>query len=584
MKKAHVTNIYNVLYPYARPHILTIAIVLLALITVTGSILFLGQGIRHLIDNGLAAKNVINLNQVVISLFGLIFILAIASYFRSSNINLLCEKIELAIKKDAFSNLIRLSPEFYESYKTSDIISRLTNDLTVINSIISTTLSFALRNSIMLLGGIIFLIATHWQLTAYVLLLLPCAVGPIIIIGRKIKAYSRINQTMVSTISAKIEESFNNVKTIQSFEHEQHEINSFSSLSDELYFFAKKRITARAIMFAIVILIVLTSILFVLWIGGRDVINGRMSAGDLSSFIYYAVIVASSAGGLTEIFGDLQRARASVERVVELLEYRAKIIDGKLKNPKFYGYDIKFDKVSFNYPARPESAALDKFSADFIEGKSYALVGKSGAGKTTIFELLHRFYDHQAGKITIGGVNIKAIKLSTLRGLIGTVPQDPVIFSITALENIRFGRETASLAEVEQAAKVAEIYDFIMSLPEGFDTYLGEKGVRISGGQKQRIAIARAVLKDPKILLLDEATSSLDSANEQLVLKAMEKVSLNRTTITIAHRISTVKKADQIILLDEGQVVAIGTHEQLYKKSILYKELWDAQSDALFTN
>ena len=581
MKKNPTKDIYKLLYQYIKPHMLTIAIVLLALLTVTGSILFLGQGIRNLIDNGLSAKNIINLNQVVASLFGLIFILALASYFRSSNINLLCEKIELAIKKDAFSNLIGLSPEFYESYKTSDIISRLTNDLAVINSIVSTTLSFALRNSIMLLGGIIFLIATDWKVTAYVLLILPLALAPIILLGRRIKAYSRVNQTMVSTISAKIEESFNNIKTIQSFGHEDHEINIFSSSAEELYSFAKKRITARAIMFALVIMIVLASILFVLWIGGMDVISGRMSAGDLSSFIYYSVIVASSTGGLSEVFGDLQRAKASVERVIELLKYRAKIVDGKLKNPSYKNYNIEFDQVIFNYPTRPENLALDEFSAQFIEGKSYALVGKSGAGKTTIFELLLRFYDHQAGRITIGGINIKDLKLSSLRGLIGVVPQDPVIFSMTALENIRFGREDASLDEVKQAAKVAEIYDFIMGLPQGFDTYLGEKGVRISGGQKQRIAIARAVLKDPKILLLDEATSSLDSTNEQLVLKAIEKVTKNRTTITIAHRISTVKKADQIILLDGGKVLEIGTHDQLYNKSELYKQLWDMQSNLL---
>lgn len=571
-------KIYIKLYPYVKPHLWRIVLIISALIIVASSILYLGQGIKHIIDFGLGAKNIANLNKFFITLIGLIVILALASYLRSSNINLLCEKIELAIKKDAYKNMIGLSPEFYESYKTSDIISRLTNDLTVINSIISTTLSFALRNTIMLGGGIVFLVVTDWQLTGYVLLLLPFAVMPIIIIGRKIRSYSRINQEKIANISAKIEESINNVKVIQSFVHEQYEVTAFKQLAEELEAFAKRRIRARALMFAIVIFIVLTSILCVLWIGGIDVISGRMTAGELSSFIYYSVMVATSSGGLTEVFGDLQRARVSIERVIELLEYKSQIVDGRLDQPKFKNYDIAFERVSFSYPTRKDCKALDEFTMLFKQGKSYALVGKSGAGKTTIFELLHRFYDYEFGTVAIGGLNIRKLKLKDLRNLIAAVPQEPVIFSQTVLENIKFGREDATLEEVEEAAKIAEIYDFIIGLPEGFNTYLGEKGVRISGGQKQRIAIARAILKNPKILLLDEATSSLDSANEQLVLKAIEKVRQNRTTITIAHRISTVRKADQIILLDHGRIEAVGTHDELYQKSALYQALWDAQS------
>jgi ATP-binding cassette subfamily B protein len=577
-------SIYSRLYPYIKPHIPRVLLIILALIIVAGSILYLGQGIKYTIDFGLGARNTQNLNHFFMTLIILIIVLSIASYLRSSNVNLLCEKIELEIKKDAYKNMIGLSPEFYESYKTSDIISRLTNDLTVVNSIVSTTLSFALRNSIMLFGGMIFLIATDWQLTAYVLMLLPFAVAPIILIGRKIRKYSLTHQEMIANLSAKIEESINNIKTIQSFVHEQYDIANFTFLANQLHAFAKKRIITRAIMFAIVIFIVLTSILFVLWIGGLDVISGRMTAGELSSFIYYSLMVATSGGGLTEVFGDLQRARASVERVIALLDYKSDILDGTSSLLQCENFNIEFNKVTFSYPARPHTKALGEFSFCFRHGNSYALVGKSGAGKTTIFELLHRFYEYHTGSILIGNVNIRDLKLQDLRSIIATVPQDPVIFSATVIENIRFGYESATFEQIENASKIAEIYDFIISLPQGFDTYLGEKGIRLSGGQKQRIAIARAMLKNPQILLLDEATSSLDSENEALVLKAIEKISSKRTTITIAHRLSTVQNANHIILLEDGQIHGSGTHSELYGNNNLYKALWDAQSNSVNSN
>lgn len=578
MKNAQARPFCGMLLPYLKPHFFRIIIVFAALVVVAGSILFLGQALKQIIDMGLSSGNLLNLNKVFFALIFLVVILSIASFTRSSNINIICEQVELAIKRDVFRHIIKLSPEFYESCKTSDIISRLTNDLSVINSIISTSLSSALRNFIMMLGGVIFLLITNLKLTAYVLLLTPIALAPIIILGRKIKVYSRQNQDMVGAISAKIEESINNVKTIQSFCHEKYEASHFAQMANDLFSFAKKRIAMRALMSGVVIFIVLASIAFVLWIGGMDVIKGRMSAGALSSFIYYSVMVAASFGGLSDVFGDLQRAKASAERVVELLEYKSNIGDGKLINPKFAGNNIVFNNVTLRYPSRPGKCSLKEFSAEFNEGQSIALVGRSGAGKTTIFELMQRFYEASSGNITLGGIDIKDLKLHDLRSKIAIVPQDPVIFSMTALENIKFGREKASFEEVVQAAKVAEIYDFIMGLPQGFDTYLGEKGVRISGGQKQRIAIARAVLKDPKILLLDEATSALDSESEQLVLKALSAISKNRTTITIAHRLSTVKAADKIILLDLGRIVDVGTHEQLYRSSALYKSLWDRQS------
>ena len=580
MSKLKKSNLYKNLFPYLKPHLLRLIVVFLALAIVASSILLLGQGLKYIIDIGLTSHSASSINKVFLILLGLIIILSLGSFFRSSNINLICEKIELQIKKDIFAHIISLSPEFYESNKTSDVISRLTNDLSVINSIISTTISFALRNFIMLVGGLIFLFITNFKLSGYVIMVTPLAILPIIILGKKIKSYSRKNQDMVGILSAKIEESINNIKIIQAFCHEKHDAASFSKIVDDIYSFSKKRILLRAFMAALVIFVVLASISFVLWIGGMDVIKGRMTAGDLSSFLYYSIMVATSAAGLSDVFGDLQRAKASAERVVELLEYRSQIQGGKHKNPKLTNLNIKFDNVTFYYPTREDKAALQNFTLEIKQGEALALVGKSGAGKSTIFELLLRFFDLSNGSITIDNLNIRDFKLQDLRAIFAIVPQDPVIFSLTALENIRFGREDASYEEVVAAAKIAEIYDFIMSLPEGFYTYLGEKGVRISGGQKQRLAIARAVLRDPKILLLDEATSSLDTTNEQLVLKALDKVSKGRTTISIAHRISTIKRADRIILLDNAKIIDIGTHNELYQRGGLYKELWDAQSDA----
>jgi len=558
---------------YFAPYKLALFGVFIALCFTSSSVLGLGKGIEYLIDQGFSSHNQHLLNKSLIVLLFIITLLSIATFIRAYLINSIAEKVVAAIRSDVYSHIIKLDPGFFETSKTSDIISRLATDSTVLNSIIGSVVSVSLRNVLMLAGGIFLLVSTSGKLSLYVGILLPLVIIPIITLGKKVRSLAKVSQGNISLLSSQIEESLNGIKTVQAFVREEYEIGNFTYKVKTAQDSAISWIRYRGFLAAIVIMMVFSSIVIVLWIGGMDVISGQMSAGALSSFIFYSIIVASSIGGLSEVFGDIQRAAGACDRLFELLNIKSNLKDGYQTLPNNEPEQIKFTNISFSYPARPDFKAINNFNLEIKQGEKIALVGPSGAGKTTLFQLLLRFYDPSSGTIYIDNIDIKTLKTKLLREQFALVSQDPVIFSASGLDNIRYGKIDASEDEVRAAAAQAEILDFLMGLPQGIHTFLGEKGVRISGGQKQRIAIARVIIKDPKILLLDEATSSLDNENEKLVQLAVQKLMQGRTTIIIAHRLSTIVNCDRIVVVDNGAIDAIGTHATLLKTNGLYARL-----------
>jgi ATP-binding cassette subfamily B protein len=565
-------KLLSFLWGYLADFRLQIIIIIASITIVSSAILGLGYGLRHLIDKGFVGHNISNLNNAFIFLLAMILILALASYSRSIRVNWICEKLESNLKKDAYKNIINISPSYFETHKVSDILSRLTTDLTLLSNSIMLIASYSLRNLLMAIGGLILLLITSVKLTSYVLVLLPLILLPLIIIGKKTKALSKKNQEDVAISNAHLEESLSFIKTVQAYNQETFEYTRFLNLIDKAQLIARKRIELRSLLFALVIGLILSAVALVLWIGGQDVLSGNMSPGSLSSFIFYSILVATSIGSLSEVYSDWQRAAGALERIIEVIEAKSNIessADAKLNNKS----NLSIENLSFHYQTRPESKVIDDISFEVESGKIIALVGPSGAGKSTIFHLLLRFADPTDGIIKLGDIDIKRLSLEDLRSQFALVSQDPVIFSGTAYDNILYGNIKASKTEVEMAAKSAEIFDFFQSLPEGLNTQLGEKGMMLSGGQKQRIAIARAILRNPKILLLDEATSSLDSENEQLVQLALTRLRENRTTLVIAHRISTIANADLIILLNKGKIIAKGSHKELLQHNELYQKL-----------
>lgn len=561
---------------YLKAFRIQIAITFLSIIVVSCSILGLGYALKYLIDHGFASKNEQSLNYAFLMLIAIIILISLASYNRSYRVNWICEKLEAGIKKDAFKNIINISPSYFEYHKVSDIVSRLTSDLSLVISSLTTIASYSIRNILMAIGGLIMLLAGSLKLATYVLIILPIVILPIIIVGRRVKILSKENQRNIADYNGLMEENLSFIKTVQAFNNEEFEINKFSDFLDNALILAKERIRLRSLFFSITIFLILVAVAFVLWIGGSDVLDGKMSAGDLSSFIFYSVLTATSIGGLSENYSDIQRAIGALERIIETIQAQDNIIkaDNPIKLQASKEKSLQIKNLSFFYPSSSEIKILNNLNFEVSANSTIALVGPSGAGKTTVFQLLLRFYDPQEGEIKLDGVNIKNFSLSDLRQEFALVSQDPVIFSASAYDNILYGNINASNKQVIEAAKNAEIFDFFHSLPEGLDTYLGEKGMKISGGQKQRIAIARAVLRNPKILLLDEATSSLDSENERLVQLALSRLSKNRTTIVIAHRMSTIINADKIILLDKGEIIAEGTHQELLDSCKLYNQLY----------
>ena len=568
--------------PFIKPYKLQIAGAALALVVASGTVLALGNGLRFLVDKGFAKGDGGLLDQALFVLLGFTILMALASYSRFYLVSWIGERVVADIRRSIYAHIIRLDPGFFEVTRTGEVLSRLTTDTSLLQVVIGSSVSIALRNILMFVGGLAMLAITSPKLTALVLLVVPLVVVPIIFYGRKVRRLSRDSQDRIADVSAFSEESINALRTVQAYTHEEIESNRFNGYVEGAFKTSIARISARAFLTAVVIVMVFGAVGVILWIGGHDVLNGAISAGELSAFVFYAIVVAGSVGAISEVIGDLQRAAGAAERLIVLLQTQPAIAapTHAVAMPDHHQGNVRFENVTFHYPARPDRSALTGFSLDVHAGETVALVGPSGAGKTTVFQLLLRFYDPASGTISLDGVDIRQADPIAVRERLGLVAQDPVIFAANAWENIRYGRPDASDVDVRAAAEAAHASAFLDRLPDGFNTFLGEKGVRLSGGQRQRIAIARAILRNPSVLLLDEATSALDAESEQVVQKALETIMKSRTTLVIAHRLSTVLHADRIAVIDDGRLVAIGSHHELLESSPLYARLAKLQFES----
>ena len=562
------------LLPFLIPYKGLIAASCFALIITAGLSLVLPLAVRRVIDTFESGNESI-LDLYFAAILAVAALLAAGTAIRYALVTKLGERVVTDIRETIFKRVLKMSPQFYETIMTGEVISRITTDTTLILSVIGSSISVALRNILIFTGGLGLMLFTSVKLTSLVLLIVPAVVIPILTLGRKLRRLSRENQDWIASSSGNASEALGAVQTIQAYTHEKLSISAFTEVSEKAFRSARKRISTRAWMTAIVIFFVFSGIVGVLWIGARDVRSGVISTGVLVQFVIYAVMVAGAVAALSEILGELQRAAGATERLVELLNLQDFVKD-PVKAQEFNGPvrgEIEFTSVNFKYPSRPDNPALSELDFKIKPGETVAFVGPSGAGKSTIFQLLLRFYDPISGFVKVDGIDLKQLSRETFRKNIAVVPQDPIIFAMSAIENIRFGRPDASDEDVISAAKAASAHDFITNLPSSYQTFVGERGVMLSGGQKQRIAIARAILRDAPILLLDEATSALDSENELAVKTAVEALSKNRTTLVVAHRLATVKKADRIIVLNHGKVVATGTHEELLANGGLYARL-----------
>ena len=555
---------------------------LLALLVTAGITLSIGQGLRLVIDQGFAGESIEGLNIAIAFIMGGAVIMALGTYVRFYLISWLGERVSADIRAAVFNHVVSLHPAFFETNRSGDIMSRLTSDTTLLQSIIGSSLSIALRSSISSAGALIMLFITNFKLSLVVIFAIPAVLLPILYFGRKVRDLSRKSQDSVASVGSYAGEVIQQIKTVQSFTQEPLEKKAFGEEVERAFRVAKKRISQRAILTAVVIMAVFTALSAMLWFGGRDVITGQMTGGDLGAFIFYAMLMAVGMASLSEVYGELQRAAGAAERLMELLHapkeiISAEIIQGEVEHLPAV---LEFDSVSFNYPSRPTQAALDGFSLKIPEGKILALVGPSGAGKSTLFALIQRFYDPQEGTLLFGDHDIRDLDLMRLRQQIAVVEQQPTLFTGDVMYNIRYGKTSATDEEVKAAAEAAQADEFIRTLPNGYESNLGEQGVRLSGGQRQRIAIARALLKNPRILLLDEATSALDAESEYKVQLALERLMKNRTTVIIAHRLATILHADQIVVMDEGRNIAAGSHQELLVNNALYARLAALQFSA----
>jgi ATP-binding cassette subfamily B protein len=569
------------LMPFLQPYRLRFFLAGIALVVAACATLAIPAAFKQMIDLGFGAaagaKSIKHVDLVFLALFGVAAILAVATAARFYTVSWLGERVTADIRSAVYRHVVTQSPEFFETTQSGEVLSRITTDTTLIQAVVGTSISMALRNVLLFVGGLVMLFVTSVKLSSIILGLLVLVVLPIVFFGRRVRNLSRASQDRIADASAMAGEILNAMPTVQAFTHEKIEANRFGASVENAFQTAMQRIKARAWLTLIAILLVFGAIVFVLWLGAHAVIEGTMTGGDLGQFILYATIVSGAIGSLSEVLGEAQRAAGATERLLELMSVESQIQSPAEPLPlpprAANGAAIALSDISFSYPSRPDTAALGHLSLDIRPGETVAVVGPSGAGKTTLFQLLLRFYDPQAGVITLDGVDITQLDLHTLRDAIGIVPQDTVIFSADAMENIRYGRAGASDEDVIRVAKLAAAHEFIERLPQGYKSFLGERGVRLSGGQRQRIAIARALLKNPPLLLLDEATSALDAESERLVQKALEAAMVGRTTIIIAHRLATVQRADRIIVMEDGKIVETGTHASLVALGGIYANL-----------
>ena len=567
----HLLRLGRFLAPYRAK----IAGALAALIVASGCVLLLGQGVRHVVDGGFGSGDPQLLNAALAGVVAVATVLACATWVRFYLMMSVAERIIADLRRALFGHVLTLSPAFFDSARTGEIGSRITNDSEQLRQVIGFGVSMFLRNSLMMAGALVLLFATSPRLAALIVLGVPLTLVPILVIGRSVRRLSRATQDRVADVSAHVDESLHEIRTVQAYGHETLTRKTFESSAEAAYAAGVYRVRVKAWLISLVMLIGFCAVGVILWIGGHDVLAGRLSAGELSAFVFYAAVVASGAGTVSEVWGEIQRGAGATERLMELLDTGSTLVTAApvIKLPPRVAGGLRFEEVVFAYPARPDTPALGPVSFAVKPGERVALVGPSGAGKSTVFALTLRFYDPGAGRVLIDGADLRHCDPHDVRRSSAIVPQDPVIFAASVTENVRFGRPDASLEQVREACAAAHALEFIEQLPQGFDTDLGERGVKLSGGQRQRISIARAVLADRPILLLDEATSSLDAESERQVAQALERLARGRTTLVIAHRLATVRHADRIIVVDRGRVHATGTHDELLRASELYAHL-----------
>ena len=561
-----------------RPYKARATVAAISLCFTAAATLGLGFGVQTLIDVGFASDSIAGLQQAMLTLLAIASAIAAGTFTRFYFVSWLGERISADLRAEVFNNLVNLHPSFFEENRPGEIMSRLTTDTTLLQTIIGSSLSMALRSMLTLSGAVIMMFATNWKLSLFIVVGVPAILVPILFFGRKIRKLSSASQDSMAQVGTYAGEVIHQLKTVQAFNRQEFEQGMFKGEVESAFDVAKQRIRNRALLIGVAIFVVFTSMIGMLYSGGSDVINGVMTAGELGAFIFYAVMLGSGFATVSEVWGEVQRAAGAAERLIELMNAESELIE-PTESAELGTQEaaIEFKDVSFAYPSRPNQWALEGFNLRINAGESVALVGPSGAGKSTIFELIQRFYDPQQGEIQFGTTAIKQTSLMELRAQIAVVPQQPVLFSTTVRNNIAYGQPKCTSDQIEQAARAAHAHDFIEQLPDQYDAYLGEQGVRLSGGQKQRIAIARAILKDPRVLLLDEATSALDTESEHHIQTALAELMQDRTTVIIAHRLSTILHVDRIVVVDRGKIVAQGTHHELLKTSPLYKRLAELQ-------
>ena len=581
------------LLPLARPYRSKMIYAGLFLLLSTMATLVLPVAVRQVIDEGFTASNVAGIDRWFWLLFVVVGILAVTGGLRYYFVSWLGQRLITDLRKRVYERVIRMSPSFFETTRTGEVLSRLNTDTTLVESLVGANVSFVLRNSLLFVASAVMLAVTSPKLAAIMGIMIPLTVVPVLLLGRRVRKLSRSGQDSVANFTSIGTETINAVQIVQSMAQENRESERFDEAAEQAFMVNRSRIRAGVLLIISVILLSFGGIVFVLWLGAHAVLEQRMTPGELGQFVLYALIAASAVGGLGEMWGSIQRAAGALERLIELLQSSPDIFtppqplslleatspasgSGKASEHSD-GIEVSFDAVSFSYPSAPDKQVLHELEFNIQRGETVALVGPSGAGKSTLIQLLLRFYDPTAGRILINGKDLRELDLHELRSTISLVPQDTVIFSGDVRDNIRYGRPDASDAEILQAAKMAHVDEFVRELDAGYDTFLGERGMRLSGGQRQRVAIARAVLMDPPLLLLDEATSSLDAESESQVQLAIESLRRERSMLIIAHRLATVRMADRIVLLNRGVVDAIGTHDELIAESSLYAHLAELQ-------